>query len=165
VSNYPAEAKDANLLAMRTLAKAFRVPVGFSDHTAGIEVALGATALGACIIEKHFTLDRTLPGPDHRASLEPKELGELVRGIRKIEKALGDGRKRPVDSEREIAAVARKSLVTRREIVKGQVVRRQDIALRRPGTGLPPSMCSQVVGRRAARRVAAGALLRWDMLK
>lgn len=111
VSKYPAAPAEANLRAMATLAQAFDLPVGFSDHTPGLEVALAAVALGACVIEKHFTISRGLPGPDHRASLEPDELGSLVRGIRNVEAALGHGRKEPVAGEAEVAGAARRSLV------------------------------------------------------
>ena len=163
VSSYPACERDVNLRAMQTMADAFRVPVGYSDHTLGIEVALGAVALGACVIEKHVTLDRTLSGPDHRCSLDPEEFSVLVRGIRKVEKALGDGIKKPVPMEMAVAAVARKSLVAAKTISAGTMLTGDMLALRRPGTGLPPSMRSQLVGRRAKRGISEGALLTLDM--
>jgi N-acetylneuraminate synthase len=159
VSNYPASAADANLRAMQTIRAAFDVPVGFSDHTEGIDVALAAVALGACVIEKHLTLDRSLPGPDHRASLEPAELAQLVTSIRRIEIALGDGRKAPADSEVETARVARRSLVAVREIPAGAALEREMVVMRRPGTGLSPAMLPGLLGRRTARPIAAGALL------
>src|SRR5437667_11882055 len=108
---------------MQTMAEAFRVPVGYSDHTTGIEISIAAAALGACIIEKHFTLDRNLPGPDHRASLEPSELKAMVQAIRKVESALGDGRKVPTKSELETAKVARRSLIAARDIPAGTNLR------------------------------------------
>ena len=111
VSNYPASAASVNLRAMKTLEEYFMVPIGYSDHTQGIEIPLAAVALGACVIEKHFTLDRNLPGPDHRASLEPGELEAMVSGIRTVQSALGDGRKLPVAEELNTAAIARRSLV------------------------------------------------------
>jgi len=164
VSNYPADPRDANLRAMRTMADAFGVAVGYSDHTPGDEVAIAAVVLGACIVEKHVTLDRSLPGPDHAASMEPRAFAELVRKIRVVEGALGDGRKQPAASEREIAAVARKSLVAAVDIHEGELVTREVVAIRRPGTGLAPSRISGVVGRRARCRIAAGTLLTEEML-
>jgi N,N'-diacetyllegionaminate synthase len=164
VSAYPAEPGDANLRAIATLARTFDAPVGWSDHMLGTEVALAAASLGAAVIEKHLTLDRTLPGPDHAASLEPGEFAMLVRGIRTIEAALGTGEKRPVAAEAEIAAVARKSIVAARRLVKGQVVAEADLALRRPGSGLPPAMRDRIVGRRVIREVEEGTLLREDWL-
>jgi N,N'-diacetyllegionaminate synthase len=160
VSAYPAEPRDANLRAMATLRDHFRIPVGWSDHMLGTEVALAAVALGADIIEKHLTLDRTAPGPDHAASLEPAEFGAMVRGIRAIASALGSGEKRPAEAELEIAAVARKSLVAARALREGETLAAADVVLRRPGTGLPPATLDRLLGRRAARAVAAGALLR-----
>jgi N-acetylneuraminate synthase len=164
VSNYPAAPADINLRAMATLRQAFAVPVGYSDHADGIEIALAAATLGACIIEKHFTLDRTLPGPDHKASLEPGELAALVRSIRQIETALGDGSKHPAASETDTAAVARKSLVAVCDLAVGTVLERSHLAIRRPGTGLPPSRLEAVVGRRLRRALPAGAVLMEDML-
>jgi len=165
VSSYPADPADANLRAMRTMADAFGLPVGYSDHTPGLEVALAAAALGACVIEKHFTVDRNLPGPDHRASLEPGELALLVRGIRTVEKALGHGRKEPAASELGTAAVARRSLVAARSIPAGTTLTDELVAVRRPGTGLPPVMRSRVIGRTAATDIPAGALLTLEMLR
>lgn len=159
VSDYPADPSDANLRAMQTMADAFKVPVGYSDHTPGIEVALAAVALGACVIEKHFTCDRTLPGPDHRASLEPDELRRLVQGIRMVESALGDGRKAPVPREANTAAVARKSLVAARDIPAGSLLTEESIAIKRPGTGLPPAMLPSLVGRKTLRDIPVDTLL------
>ena len=164
VSNYPAKPEDANLRAMHTMATACRAPVGFSDHTLGIEVSLAAVALGACVIEKHFTLDRDLPGPDHKASLEPEELASLVRGIRTVESALGQGQKEPVANEASTAAVARKSLVAARDIPAGATLTDELIAVKRPGTGLPPAMRPHVVGRRLRVAVPSGTLLTTEML-
>lgn len=165
VSNYPANPAEANLRAMQTMAEAFGLPVGYSDHTPGIEVALAAVALGACVIEKHFTLDRTLPGPDHRVSLEPQELVALVRGIRTVEAALGHGRKEPAPSEADTAAVARKSLVAAKDIATGSTVTADSIAIKRPGTGLPPAMLEQVVGRIATEDIPADTVLTLEMLR
>ena len=164
VSNYPADPALTNLRAMDTLGQRFGVPVGLSDHSPGLAVAVAAVARGATCIEKHFTVDRSLPGPDHQASLLPDELSALVRSVREVERALGDGVKRPVPSELPIRLVARKSLVTGRDLPAGTVLRREDLVILRPGTGLPPSALPRVVGRRTARAVAADTPLTEDML-
>lgn len=164
LSNYPADPAEANLRAIAAMREAHAVPVGFSDHTEGVAVALAAVALGACVIEKHFTLDRTLPGPDHRASIEPEELAALVRGIRTVEGALGDGRKRPQPSEMENRAVIRKSLVAARDLPAGETIKAGDLTAVRPGSGLSPAAASQIVGRRLRIAVAAGTPIAWDML-
>lgn len=164
VSNYPARPEDVNLRAMETMAAAFGVPVGYSDHTLGNEVALAAVARGACIVEKHFTLDRALPGPDHRASSEPAELAALVSGIRRVEAALGDGRKRPASSEADTAAVARRSLVAARDLAAGSVLTEDTLTAKRPGTGLPPAMRSFLVGRTLRADAAAGSMITLDMV-
>ncbi|HTA40615.1 MAG TPA: N-acetylneuraminate synthase [Candidatus Acidoferrales bacterium] len=164
VSNYPAAPADVNLRAIETLERTFGTPAGYSDHTDGIAIALAAAARGAAVIEKHFTLDRTLPGPDHRASLEPAELDRMVREIRAIESALGDGRKEPAESERDTAAVARKSLVTVSDIAPGEPLTEANVAAKRPGTGLSPALRERVIGRSARVPIAAGTLLEWEML-
>jgi N,N'-diacetyllegionaminate synthase len=165
VSNYPADPKDVNLRAMQTMRSAFDVPVGFSDHTNGIEVALAAVALGACVIEKHFTLDRTLPGPDHKASLEPDELQAMIAGIRTVESALGNGKKVPTAVEIETAKVARRSLIAARDIDAGSILKREMVVLKRPGTGLAPTMLETVLGRRLSQSVSSGSLLTLDMFE
>jgi N,N'-diacetyllegionaminate synthase len=165
VSAYPAPPAEANLRAMATMADAFGAPVGFSDHTLGIEVALAAVALGACMIEKHLTLDSSAPGPDHAASLEPGAFAALVSSIRSIESALGDGRKVPVPSERGTANVARKSLVAERDIAAGTVVTDEMVALSRPGTGLPAGSRGLIVGRVAAVEIPRGTLLSAELVK
>ena len=159
VSAYPAEAKDANLRAMDTMRRTFGLPIGYSDHTLGTEVGLAAVALGACILEKHFTLNRTIPGPDHCASLEPAELGELVRGVRLIETALGHGRKEPMSSESDVAVVARKSIVAARDIPAGTSITHELVAMKNPGTGWPPSMLDRVLGRVTVSNIAADTIL------
>ncbi len=164
VSNYPADPADVNLRAMQTMAQAFGVPVGFSDHTAGIEVALAAVALGACVIEKHFTLDRTMSGPDHAASLEPDQLAAMIRGIRNVEAALGHGRKEPAASELNTAEVVRKSLVAAHDLKAGMVLSAGELAVKRPGTGLPPAMRPYVIGRTLRVDVRAGTLIGLEML-
>lgn len=159
VSNYPADPADVNLRAMLTMQSAFGVPVGYSDHTLGTEVGSASVALGACVLEKHFTLDRTLPGPDHQASLEPAELAELVRAIRVVESALGSGRKVPVASEASTSQVARKSLVAACDLPVGSILCDDSLAIMRPGTGLPPSMKPYLIGRTTRVAIAAGELL------
>lgn len=163
-SNYPADPADVNLRAMITLKHAFQVPVGFSDHTMGIEIPLAAVAMGACIIEKHFTLDRSLPGPDHQASLEPVELENLVKGIRKVEASLGHGRKEPAVREADTAAAARKSIVARVDINAGTVLDEKLLVMMRPGTGLSPAMMQYIVGRTARVNISAGTLLSFEMV-
>ncbi len=164
VTNYPAAPADVNLRAMRTMADAFHVPVGYSDHTVGNEVAFAAVALGACVIEKHVTLSRDLPGPDHKASIEPRELSELVRGIRAVEASLGTGSKEPAASEAATAAVARRSLVAAATIPAGGVLTDEAVTVRRPGTGLPPSMRAHVVGRTARVLIPKGTVISIEML-
>lgn len=164
VSNYPADPADSNLRAMLTMQAAFGVPIGYSDHTVGNVVSWAAVALGACVIEKHLTLDRNLPGPDHAASAEPQEIAELIRGIREIESALGNGRKQPTPAERSTAAVARKSLVASQDIAEGAILTLEAITVKRPGTGLVPSLRSALVGRKARRAIPRGTLLSLDMV-
>jgi N,N'-diacetyllegionaminate synthase len=164
VSAYPAPAEDTNLKAMDTLRARFDCPVGLSDHSLGIEIALAAVARGAALLEKHVTLDRTLPGPDHRASLEPADFAALVRGVRAVESALGDGVKRPMPSELDTRAVARRSLVAARALAAGHRLGPDDIAIKRPGTGIPPADMDRVLGQRLRRGVAADELLDWSGL-
>lgn len=164
VSQYPADPQDINLKAMDTLAKTFHVPVGFSDHTLGIEISLAAVALGAQIIEKHFTLDRRLKGPDHKASLEPLELKALVAGVHKIKVALGHGRKEPVSKEKEVSAIARKSLVAAQDILVGTVLSEELIAIKRPGTGLSPAMKANILGKKVKVSIQKDQLIQLDML-
>ena len=151
-TEYPTPFRDANLRAMATIGRAFPgIAIGYSDHTLGIEVPIAAVALGASIIEKHFTLDRTMAGPDHRASLEPDEFKNMVGAIRNVEAAMGDGRKRPSPSERNNMAVARKSIVAARYIEKGELFTEGNITIKRPGTGLSPMRWDETLGKRAAR--------------
>jgi N-acetylneuraminate synthase len=151
VTQYPASASAVNLRAMDTMASAFGLPVGYSDHTAGIEVSIAAVARGATVIEKHFTLDRTLPGPDHAASLEPAELKALISAIRNVEVALGSTLKCPSPEEVPNRQVARRSLVAARPIKAGAPIGLDDLTWKRPGTGLSPMELWDVVGRRATR--------------
>jgi N-acetylneuraminate synthase/N,N'-diacetyllegionaminate synthase len=164
VSLYPAPADGANLRAMDTMRREFHTPVGYSDHTEGVAVALAAVALGADIIEKHFTSDRGLPGPDHAASLEPAELRSMIEAIRAVEASLGDGTKAPLPAEAATAAVARKSLVAVTDIPAGTVIRPEMIAIKRPGTGLSPGRLDWLVGRKARTAIAGGSVIRPDMV-
>jgi N,N'-diacetyllegionaminate synthase len=158
-TEYPTPMNEVNLSAMKSIQKAFGVAIGYSDHTSGIEVAIAAVALGASVIEKHFTLDRELPGPDHKASLEPSELKAMVAAIRNIEIALGDGIKRNTPSEVKNKPVARKSLVASRGIKAGEVFSSENIAAKRPGTGISPMRWDDVVGRISPRDLAADELI------
>ena len=150
-TEYPTPMADVNLRAMLTIRDAFDISVGYSDHTSGIEVAIAAVALGATVIEKHFTIDRRLPGPDHRASLEPAELHAMVKGIRNIELALGDGLKRPSLSELKNKEVARKSIVAGCRIQLGDCFSEKNLMVKRPGNGLCPMYWDEVLGQRASR--------------
>ena len=163
ISNYPANPGDANLNAMATMRTAIKAPVGYSDHTPGIEVAIAAAALGACVIEKHFTLDRLMEGPDHKASLEPDELKTLVLGIRMVESALGNGIKEPAASEENTRAIARRSLIAAKDIQIGQQLTSEDVDIKRPGTGLPPWMRQYLVGLKANELIPAGTILSMEM--
>jgi N-acetylneuraminate synthase/N,N'-diacetyllegionaminate synthase len=165
VSAYPADPSDANLTVMANLAGSFRVPVGYSDHTLGIEVALAAVAFGACVLEKHFTIDRSLPGPDHRASAEPDELAALVVGVRKVEAARGSGIKRLVNAEADTVKVSRKSLVAAKDIPKGAILDSSMVTVRRPGTGMAPNRADEVLGRKALRQILEGAILTREMFE
>ncbi|WP_046020449.1 N-acetylneuraminate synthase [Magnetospira sp. QH-2] len=164
-SNYPASPESVNLRAINTMQGKLGHPIGFSDHTEGIWIPIAAAARGACMVEKHFTLDRSLPGPDHKASIEPPELKALVEGIRLVESALGDGIKCPQPEEMDTRNIARKSVVAARIIPKGKVIEGDDLTLLRPGTGLPPGEFPKVVGRTAAREIKFGELIVWEMLK
>ena len=158
-TNYPTPMQDVNLNAMLTLKSKCGCVVGYSDHTRGIEVPIAAVALGAEVIEKHFTLDRNMEGPDHKASLEPDELEAMVKAIRNIEKALGDGIKIPSESEKANIAVVRKSIVARRMIEKGELFSEENITTKRPGTGLSPMLWDSVIGRAATRKYEEDELI------
>jgi N,N'-diacetyllegionaminate synthase len=158
-TEYPTPMNEVNLLAMQSIQAAFNVSVGYSDHTQGIEVAIAAAAMGAAVIEKHFTLDRTLPGPDHQASLEPSELKAMVKAIRNIDVALGDGIKRLTPSEVRNKPVARKSLVASQAIKVGEAFSTKNLTAKRPGTGITPMRWDEVMGRVATRDYAADELI------
>ena len=163
-SSYPASPSDVNLSAMRTMSTAFGLPIGYSDHTSGIEVAIAAAALGATIIEKHFTLDKHAPGPDHAASLLPEEMKAMVLAIRTVELAIGDGVKAPRAGERDVAAVARKSIFMRATVPAGGQIGERDLTMRRPGHGLGAELLGLVVGRTASVEIVAGQMVSLDML-
>lgn len=161
-SNYPAECSDVNLRAMRTIGEATGMPIGYSDHTLGVAVSTAAVALGATVIEKHFTLDRNLPGPDHKASLIPEELTTLIRQIRDVENSLGSSIKAPTASEWPIRDLVRRSVTTTRAVGAGEHLRDADVVLLRPGDGIPPGELKLVVGRRARHDIPAGTTLHWQ---
>lgn len=163
VSAYPAPVDQINLRAMQSMRQTFSVPVGYSDHTLGMEVALAAVAHGAEILEKHLTLDATLSGPDHAASLEPAAFASMVRGIRMTEVAGGSAEKICQPCEEQTRAVVRRSIVLAVDALAGAVLTEEMLTLKRPGTGMPPQMMSQIVGARLARPVSAGTLLTSDM--
>lgn len=150
-TEYPTPMEDVNLLAMKSIQSKFNVKIGYSDHTLGIEIPIAAVALGAEVIEKHFTLDRNMGGPDHRASLEPAELIQMVKSIRNIEQALGDGVKAPSKSETKNIAIARKSIVAISKIKKGDVLTENNIGVKRPGTGISPMKWNEVIGMKASK--------------
>lgn len=150
-TEYPTPMQDVNLKAMQEIRDELQVKVGYSDHTQGIEVPIAAVALGAEVIEKHFTLDRTLPGPDHKASLEPNELKAMVDAIRNIEHALGDGKKHVSESERKNMAIARKSIVAARDIKQGEILTEDNLCVKRPGNGISPMRWEEVIGTCAKR--------------
>ena len=158
-TEYPTPMQDVNLKAMLQLRDEFGIKVGYSDHTKGIEVPIAAVALGAEVIEKHFTLDRTLPGPDHKASLEPNELKTMVDAIRNIEQALGDGQKHVSASEEKNMAIARKSIVAARDIKQGEKLTEKNLCVKRPGNGISPMRWEEVIGTKAIRDFAEDELI------
>lgn len=150
-TDYPTKMEEVNLRAMNTIGNAFSVEIGYSDHTKGIEVPIAAVALGAKIIEKHFTLDRNMEGPDHKASLEPNELKNMVDSIRNIEIALGNGVKALTDSEKKNIKIARKSIISSTSIKSGEVFTEDNLTIKRPGTGLSPKMWDEILGKKAKK--------------
>lgn len=162
-TNYPTPFNEVNLRVMATLRREFGLLVGYSDHTLGIEVPIAAASLGAVVIEKHFTVDRTLPGPDHKASLEPNELKKMILSVRNIKIALGSSEKKPNISEIEIAKIARKSIIAKHYIQKGKSVEMDDLDIKRPGTGIEPKHIDDLVGKKAKFDIAADEVCQWDM--
>lgn len=161
VTGYPANVEDVNLRAMDTMKSFFKLPLGFSDHTAGFAVSIAAVALGASVIEKHFTLDKKLPGPDHKASLGPDELKEMVKAIRNAERALGDGIKKPAEEEESIKRVVRKSIVAKIDIPRGLKITDTMLDIKRPGTGIEPRFFNKVIGKRAKRDIRKDTLIKF----
>ena len=161
-TNYPCPYDEVNLKAMLTLKEVFKLPVGYSDHTLGIEVPIAAVAIGAQIIEKHFTLDKNLLGPDHKASLEPNELKAMVNAIRNIEKALGNGIKKPNKSEKEIEKVVRKKLVATRDIKSGETISEKDIAIKRSNIGLAPDFLEVIIGKKIIKNIKEDEGFTWE---
>lgn len=164
VTEYPAPYEEINLNAMLTLRAAFGLKVGYSDHTPGIEVPVAAVALGATVIEKHFTLDNTMDGPDHRASLDPDLFGLMVQAIRNVEQAMGDGIKRPATCELKNAGIARKSVVAAATIEKGEIISLDKLTIKRPGYGIQPKDMGKLVGLRVNRTITKDEVLKWDSL-
>jgi N,N'-diacetyllegionaminate synthase len=164
-SNYPAAFRDVNLKAMQTLAKEFDLPVGYSDHTLGVLIPTLSIGMGACVIEKHFTMDKSLAGPDHLASMSPEELKEMVRAIRDAESALGTGVKKPSENEIPIRALVRRSVTLKHELFKGSQINSDDLILLRPGTGISPSELPNVVGSKLNVNLPAGSTLLWEHIE
>lgn len=164
VTSYPARIEEINLRAIETLRKAFNLPVGLSDHTLGKTSSIAAVAMGACMIEKHFTLCRNLPGPDHKASLEPVELKELVEAVRDVEKAMGSGIKLPTLEEEKIKLIARRSIVAATEIPKGSRINRDMLDIKRPGTGIAPKDLMAIVGKKAKDGIPKDSLITWEII-
>ncbi|BDR87039.1 N-acetylneuraminate synthase [Clostridium tetani] len=164
-SNYPTDCCDVNLNAMITMKSAFKLPIGYSDHTLGIEIPIAAVAMGAKVIEKHFTLDRSMNGPDHKASLEPLELKEMVKSIRNIEKAFGDGVKRCNDSEKNTKLIARKSIVSKVKIKRGEIITEDKLTIKRPGNGIETKNLYHIVGKKALEDIEEDTIITWDQIK
>ncbi len=160
-SNYPTPYSDVNMRAMLTLRETFSYPVGYSDHTQGITIPIMAASMGATMIEKHFTLDKQMPGPDHKASLDPTELKAMTEAIRIVEAAMGNGTKAPTTGELSTRIAARKSIVAKRDLPCGTVLTAEDLAMKRPGTGLSPAEAEQLIGKRLACSVKADQTLLW----
>jgi N-acetylneuraminate synthase/N,N'-diacetyllegionaminate synthase len=165
VSCYPARIEDMNLRNMQTLSSKFNRPVGLSDHSTGITVPIAAVALGACVIEKHFTLDKRLPGPDHKASVTPRELKQIVKAIRDVEKAMGDGILKSSAEEEENKKAGRRSIVTRCDIPRGTTITQDMLAVKRPGTGIEPKYFGKIAGRVAKEDIKKDTLITWDKIR
>lgn len=164
VTSYPAEKCEMNLRTIKTLKEHFEHPVGISDHTLGIIIPIAAVALGAVVVEKHFTLDRTMQGPDQKMSLEPDELAEMVKSIREVEEALGDGIKKPTRAEKEIKVAVRRSIVAKVEINKGDIITERMLDFKRPANGLEPKFSNKIIGLRAKKRIKPDELITFDNL-
>lgn len=163
-SNYPAQISSVNLKAMDTIKNSFKVVGGYSDHTEGITIPIAAAALGANIIEKHFTLDKTMEGPDHKASLNPEELNEMVQGIRKVELSLGNGIKMYNESEIDTMKAARKSIVAARNIKKNEIIKKEDLQYKRPGNGISPKYYRKIIGKKALKDIEVDEQMNLDFI-
>ncbi|KAI3350330.1 N-acetylneuraminate synthase [Clostridium botulinum] len=164
-SNYPTEYKDVNLNAMITLKNAFQFPIGYSDHTIGVEISIAAVAMGAKFIEKHFTLDKSMEGPDHKASLDPEELKQMVNSIRNVENGLGNGIKRCNENEKNIRAIVRKSIVANSDIKKGTSISYENIGFKRPGTGISPCFVNEFIGKVAIEDINSDEFISFNNVK
>lgn len=158
-TEYPTPYKDVNLSAMKSIHNKFDVPIGYSDHTKGIEIPIAAVAMGATVIEKHFTLNRNMEGPDHKASLEPNELKAMVSAIRNVEVAIGTGEKKPAESEKKNISIARKSIIAKRNISKGEIFTEENLTVKRPGNGISPMKWFEVIGKAALRNFEEDELI------
>ncbi len=165
VSNYPASFKTVNLRVLQTLREKTNLVIGYSDHTLGIEIPIASIGFGAKVIEKHFTLDKKLKGPDHKASLNPKELKNMVKAIRHVELSLGDGIKRPVQTEFEVMKVVRKSLIARHDLLPGSIIKKEDIIIKRPGIGIKPGLLNKVLGYKVRKKIKKDEILTWAKLQ
>lgn len=164
-TSYPASINSVNLHVMETMRCAFQAPVGYSDHTEGITIPIAAVAMGACVLEKHFTLDRTLPGPDHEASLEPHELRAMVKAIRDVEIALGNGIKGPNKEEEALKKVSRRSVVAKCDIKAGEILKESNLAIKRPGTGIEPRYYESILHKKARIKIPKDKVIHWDMIE
>lgn len=164
ITGYPTSFEEANLNFIKTLQLELNLPIGFSDHSPGIELPIAAVALGACVIEKHFTIDKNLEGPDHKASLNPVEFKAMVDAIRNVEVAMGDGVRKFSANESEIKKVARKSIVLNEDVKKGTIIQKEMLAIKRPGTGISPKYIGEVVGKTAIKDLKSGTLLKCEYL-
>lgn len=165
ITGYPISFEEANLNFIKTLQSEFDVPIGFSDHSPGIELPIAAVALGACVVEKHFTLDKTLEGPDHKASLNPFEFKAMVDAIRNVELAMGDGIRKFSQNELEIKKIARKSVVLNQNISSGSIIEREMLSIKRPGTGIAPKFINKIVGKKIIKDLSANSVLKWEYLE
>lgn len=162
--NYPPPIEDLNLRAIKTLSKAFQVPVGFSDHTMSTYLPSVCVALGARIIEKHYTVSRSLKGPDHKFALEPDELKLMIKNIRETEIALGSPEKKLAESEKNLYKLARRSIIAAKKIPKGKVIEKSDLIIKRPGYGIPPKFIDIIIGREARKDIDEDDIITWDMI-
>ena len=164
ITGYPTSFEEANLNFIKTLQSEFDVPIGFSDHSPGIELPIAAVALGACVVEKHFTLDKNMEGPDHKASLNPEEFKAMVDAIRHVEVAMGDGVRHFSDDELEIKKIARKSIVLNQNVKKNSFIEKEMLSIKRPGDGIAPKFINDVVGKKLNKDLDANSVLKWDYL-